>query len=122
MVRDCNSYRALGKVEDENRTEYITKARGTRLLPMGQPPEELPVIISDAVADSLETPMEELPPLSDSIDLDALETLLPSTANDPPSGVAVSFRYAGLRVHVYSGYTVYARPVSGDREEPVDVA
>lgn len=79
-------------------------------------------MISDAVADSLEAPMEELPPLSDSIDLDALETLLPSTANEPPSGVAVSFQHAGLRVHVYSGYTVYVRPISDDRAGLVDTA
>lgn len=121
-MRVCNTYRVLDEDAGENHTEYITKADGPRLLSMGQPSEEIPVMISDAVADSLEAPMEELPPLSDSIDLDALETLLHSTANEPPSGIAVSFQYAGLRVHVCSGYTVYVRPVSDDREGFGDIA
>lgn len=79
-------------------------------------------MISDAVANSLETPVEELPPLSETVDLEALEALLSSTANDPSSAVTITFQYAGLHVHVHSGKLVYVEPAPGDREEPVDMA
>ena len=86
---------------------------------MSKPPEELILIISETVADSLGRPIEALPPLSDTIDSARLALLL-STANGS-SDVRVSFQYAGHRVHVLSGHTVYVQPLSDEQEEIVEM-
>lgn len=78
---------------------------------------ELAVPLAEAIFGSLETPASELPPLSDAIDLDALEALVP--AEGPPD-VTVAFSYEGLRVFVHSGGVVCVR--STHREDwPADV-
>lgn len=81
---------------------------------MSQPPNEITVPIAEAVSDTLETPIEELPSLVDTIDLDAVESLVPSTATTGDPHVAVSFTYANLRIWVYSGNTVYVRPTDNE--------
>lgn len=77
---------------------------------MGQAPEEVTVPIIETASDALETPVEDLPPLSESVQLDSLD----SVVADPSQDVTVTFTYAGLRVIVHSGGTVYAAP---DHEE-----
>ena len=69
--------------------------------------------ISEAASDALETPVKELPPLSNAIDLDALDAII---TNNRSHDVTVTFSYAGLRVLVYSNNTVYLRPLhDGDK-------
>lgn len=68
--------------------------------------QEIAVPIAETVFESLETPAAELPPLSDAIDLDALETIVPS---ETIPEVTVAFSYEGLDVFVYSGRTVCVR-------------
>lgn len=91
---------------------------GLLLRVMGKPPEELLVVITEAVADSLGRPIDALPPLIETIDPERLVRLL-STANDS-SDVSVSFQYADHRVHVLSEQTVYVRPLPAEHEEPVE--
>lgn len=79
--------------------------------------KEITVTVAQAVADALDTPIDELPPLADSIDPDALDAIV---SNEPPSGAAVSFSYAGRRVVVHKGKTVYVRPGSGEPEHRSD--
>lgn len=78
---------------------------------------ELTVSIAETVFGSLESPPSDLPPLSDAIDLEALETLVPA---DGSPDVTVAFYYEGLRVFVHSGGVVCARSLPGG-EWPVDV-
>lgn len=73
--------------------------------------------VTETVSDALETPIEDLPPLSNAIDIDALDSLVTSTDGGSPE-VTVTFTYSGLRVHVHSGQIVYVRPVSEPDEEP----
>lgn len=79
---------------------------------------EISVPIAETVFGSLETPASELPPLSEAIDLDALESLVPAQASPD---VTVAFRYEGLRVVVHSGRVVCVRSDRGDGEWPLDV-
>lgn len=72
---------------------------------------EIAVPLAETVFGSLETPASDLPPLSDAIDLDALENLVPA---DGPPDVTVAFSYEGLRVFVHSGQVVCVRSISGD--------
>lgn len=65
------------------------------------------LLVTEAVSDALEVPIEELPPLSESISLDGLDAIV-SSGND--TDVAVTFSYAGLRVFVHSREFVYVRP------------
>lgn len=78
---------------------------------MSPPANDTVAAVTEVVSGALETPMEELPPLSHAVDLDALDALVSSNAN-PPSGVTVTFAYAGLYVVVRSSGTVYATPIS----------
>jgi len=83
-----------------------------------QSKEVTTTIVAELVADALDVPVEELPSLSRTIDLDALNALVTPAGNESPVDLAVSFTYAGLRIHVYSGNTVYVQPIrdrpSGD--------
>lgn len=79
-----------------------------------RPDEEMTVIITETVSDALDAPVEDLPPLSDAVDLEALETLVTSGGDGPFDGVTVTFRYSGLSVFVHSGKTVYVRPARDD--------
>lgn len=81
---------------------------------MTQPPAEVTFPIAEAVSDALELPVENLPPLSDAVDLEAVDAL--GTA-DQSEGVTITFRYANLRVLVRSGRTVYVRPIQDDRRD-----
>lgn len=72
---------------------------------------EITVPLAETVFGSLETPASELPPLSDAIDLDALEALVPA---DGPPDVTVAFSYEGLRVFVHSGRVVCVRSIPGE--------
>jgi hypothetical protein len=75
---------------------------------MGSPPleQEIAVPLSEAVFASLEQPAADLPPLSDAIDLDALERLVPAEATPE---VTVAFSYQGLDVYIHSGRTICVR-------------
>lgn len=79
---------------------------------------EISVPIAETVFGSLETPASELPPLSDAIDLDALESLVPTEAS---RDVTVVFSYEGLRVIVHSGRVVCVQSDRRDGEWPLDV-
>lgn len=78
---------------------------------MAQSPEEVCVTVTETVSDALETPVEDLPPLSNAIDIDALDALVRSTGAAGSPGVTVTFTYSGLRVLVQSGQIVYVRPL-----------
>lgn len=78
---------------------------------------EITVPLAETVFGSLETPASDLPPLSDAIDLDALEALVPA---DGPPEVTVAFSYEGLRVFVHSGQVVCVRS-SHNEDWPLDV-
>lgn len=80
---------------------------------MGDPSNEITVSIAETAARTLERPIDELPPLSDSINLDAVETLL---GDDSSEDVTITFPYAGHRVLVHSGETVYIRPIRDEQE------
>lgn len=82
---------------------------------MGQSREEITIPIVEAVSDARETPIEELPPLTGSIDPDALETLVD---DDRYQGLSVTFAYAGLRVVVHSGDTVYVGSLHDETADP----
>lgn len=70
-------------------------------------------LVSQAVSDALETPIEDLPPLSESIDLDGLDAVVSRT---DVADVTVTFSYAGLRVFVHSEGIVYVRTAAEDGE------
>lgn len=77
---------------------------------MGEFREDICLVVTETVADALETPVEELPPIAEVVDLDALDSLV----TEPPgesSSVTVSFTYAGLRVLVHGNDFVYAYPM-----------
>ena len=78
---------------------------------MKPPPDEITLSITEAVSDALGAPVEELPPLSRSIDLDGLETLV---SDERARDVTVTFSYAGLQVVVHSADVVYVHPNPGE--------
>lgn len=82
---------------------------------MAQAREEICVTVTETVSEALETPVEELPPLSNAIDIDALDALVRSRRDEAAPGITVTFTYSGLQVLVQSGQIVYVRPV-GDPE------
>lgn len=71
-------------------------------------PDETTLTVVKTVSDVLGVSDDELPPLSNSIDLDALDA---AVSNDPVANVVVKFTYAGLRVTVSSRQTATARPI-----------
>jgi len=76
---------------------------------MGESPDDTMIAVAETVSNALETPIEELPPLSESIDVDALDEVVPS---DQSRNVTVTFTYAGVSVFVHSGNVVAVRPVA----------
>jgi|AntDeeMetageno51_2_1112566.scaffolds.fasta_scaffold00170_5 hypothetical protein len=78
---------------------------------------EASVLICETVAESLQEPMEALPPLSSAIDFDGLDALV---TDDPSHDVTITFTYAGMRVLVHSGPTVYVRPIHDESKSPRD--
>lgn len=65
---------------------------------MGTRPEEVPLSVVEAVADTLDRPIEQLPPLWQAVDPDALNALL----SDTDGGVKwVVLEYSGCDVTVY---------------------
>lgn len=78
---------------------------------MAIPPDEPLMAVAEVVSDALETPIEELPPLSESVDLEGVDRLV---TDHPSHDVTITFSYAGLRVLVHSGPTVYVRPLRAD--------
>lgn len=84
---------------------------------MGETQKEASVLVCETVAESLQEPMETLPPLANEIDLDALDAMV---TDDPSQDVTVTFSYAGMRVLVHSGSTVYVRPIREGRKSPPD--
>lgn len=84
---------------------------------MAQHDDRALLLVSEAVSDALEVPIEELPPLSESINLDGLDAVV-SQSDD--AEVAVIFTYAGLRVFVHSGEVVNVRPTGEERAPTVD--
>lgn len=68
------------------------------------------VAITEVVADAVDTPMEDLPPLRESIDPEALMTLL---VDDTSTDVTVTFTYAGRDVLVSNEGIVYVWPPGG---------
>lgn len=77
---------------------------------MGQENDRTVVLVTEAVSDALEVPMEELPPLSEAISLDGLDAVVSHSDTD----VTVTFSYAGLLVFVHSAGLVYVRPTCDD--------
>ena len=78
---------------------------------MDQPSSEITVPVVEAASDALGCGVEDLPPLSESVSLDALDAIV----SDPSQDVTVTFSYAGLRVLVRSGQTVYVQPVQEEQ-------
>lgn len=87
---------------------------------MAESPEEITVTVAETASDALGTPIEELPPLSEAIDLEGLEAVVARPTEGRSSCVTVSFSYAGLRVLVRSGHTVFVQPISDRNEEAPD--
>ncbi|MCU4726406.1 HalOD1 output domain-containing protein [Halapricum hydrolyticum] len=79
---------------------------------MGTHPDEIAITVIETASDALKVPIEELPPLSDAIDVDALEAIATSPLTTPQSTVTVTFTYAGLHVFVSSEKIVYVRPIN----------
>lgn len=80
---------------------------------------EMAVLVAETIDDSLDPPIDELPQLSNEIDLEALDMIIPS---DTTPEVSVIFTYQGLRVLVHSGRTVYVQPIPSEIELSVDGA
>lgn len=80
---------------------------------MGTHSDEVTVSVVETTSDAVGASIEELPPLSDQIDVDALNEIIPSTPDDPPC-VTVTFSYAGLSVAVRAGNTVFVSPICDD--------
>lgn len=89
---------------------------------MRETPQEITVDISQTVTDATDLPVEELPPLSDVIDLDALDALVPGANRQGSPEVRVTFSYAGVRVIVCSGRTVFVHPDADDSGDGRDVS
>lgn len=81
---------------------------------MKTPPDETTLRIAEAVSDVVGTPIEELPPLSEVINPEAVAALV---AENHSQDVRITFSYAGVRVLVHSGATVYVRPIQPGRSE-----
>ncbi len=79
---------------------------------------EMAVLVAETIDESLETSIDELPPLSNAIDLEALETIVPPGTTPE---VSVMFTYGGLQVVVHSGRTVFVHPIRGAAEMSIDV-
>ena len=62
--------------------------------------DTLATTVVTAVADRTDTPATELPTLYDSVDMDAIRSLLEHAADRPDTDVRVAFEYAGCRVVV----------------------
>lgn len=77
--------------------------------------DEVTVNVVEAASDALETPIEELPPLSESVDIDALNAIIPLTPTGQPPSVTVTFTYAGLSVAVRAGNIVSVLPIRGEQ-------
>jgi hypothetical protein len=78
--------------------------------------QEIAVPVSESVFDSLGTAPDELPPLADVIDLEALDSIIPS---EPTPEVTVAFRYEGLRVLVHSGRAICVMADPPDGVDPL---
>lgn len=83
---------------DDNDRGEIDRA-GTRVRYEWDDFEELNLIIVGAVAILTEGYPSELPPLQQTVEVDALQTLLVDDSEDP---VQVVFRYAGVDVTITS--------------------
>ena len=81
---------------------------------MAKHPDKIKVLIAETASDALEVPIEDLPPLSEAINLDAIESLIRSSRTNRSSHVTVTFQYAGLWVFVCSGNTVYVQQISDE--------
>lgn len=75
---------------------------------MEQCSNELTMGIAETVSRALDKPIEELPPLSESISLDGVDAVVSHSSSDD---VQITFTYAGLRVFIDSGQTIYAEPI-----------
>lgn len=84
--------------------------------------DEVTLRVVETASDALETPVEELPPLSENIDVDALNAIVPLTPADQPPYVTVTFSYAGLNVGVRAGNTVSVSPIRSENDEPLNQA
>lgn len=84
---------------------------------MEEAQKEASVLVCETVAELLQEPMETLPPLSNAIDLDGLNAIV---TDDPSQDVTITFSYAGMRVFVHSGSTVYVRPIGKGQKSPRD--
>lgn len=89
---------------------------------MRDTPQEITVDISQTVTDVTDLPVEELPPLSDVIDLDALDALVSGANRQGAPEVTVTFSYAGVQVIVRSGRTVFVHPDGDDPDDGRDVS
>lgn len=74
--------------------------------------------IVESASDSLDVPVQDLPPVSDVIDIEAVDRIVPDQEGE--SGATVTFHYAGLRFVVYPGKSVHVRPVATPGADPVD--
>lgn len=75
---------------------------------MEQRSTDLTVALAETVSRALDEPIEELPPLSESISLDGVDAVVSHQSSDD---VQITFTYAGLRVFIDSGQTIYAEPI-----------
>lgn len=79
-------------------------------------PDEVTVNVVEAASDAVGASVEELPPLSERVDVDALNEIIPSAPTDQPPSVTVTFSYAGLSVAVRTGNVVSVSPIRAESE------
>jgi len=64
---------------------------------------ELAVPVAETLTGALDAPQSQLPPLAETIDLEALDALIPE---EPDPEVTVAFKYEGRVVLVSSGPSI----------------
>lgn len=87
---------------------------------MEQSPDHIGVTIAEMAADHHDVPVDEMPPIAESIDPDALESMMNPERTDPQPDLYFSFTYASLQVQLRSDETVIVTSHRGERGNSVD--
>lgn len=89
---------------------------------MDQPPDNIGVTIAEMAASHHGVPVEMMPPISETIDPDALETMINPGRTDPAPDLYLSFTYASLRVQLRSDETVIVTSQRDERDDSTGFA
>lgn len=111
MSEDTNE----GSSSDSSNQTVNTDTSPTTVPHNWRQPNHPGVTIVKAVASATNREMSDLPPLQETLETDALETLL----NSQSPSIVVSFRYAGTSVSVSGDGSIEVR-VDGHRREEDD--